>query len=149
MSIEACLLLGIHHFSKLFDGICCYLVTRLCLTLLWPHGLSPARLLCLWDFPGKNTGLVCHFLLQGTFSTQGSNRSLLHWQADSLLLSHQGSPCDDIYKQKNYEDHSIKQIVWLLSSHLTSLSFLHYWGNVMGLPSKATRSFDIINVKWQ
>ena len=80
-------------------------------------------------------------------ATQGSNRSLLHWQADSLLLSHQGSPCDGIYKQKNYEDHSIKQIVWLLSSHLTSLSFLHYWGNMMGSPSKATRSFDIINLK--
>ena len=26
-----------------------------CLTLLWPHGLQPARLLCPWDFPGKNT----------------------------------------------------------------------------------------------
>ena len=28
----------------------------------------------------------CHFLLQGIFPTQGSNPSLLHWQADSLLL---------------------------------------------------------------
>ena len=25
---------------------------QLCLTLLWPHGLLPARLLCPWDFPG-------------------------------------------------------------------------------------------------
>ena len=24
---------------------------------LWPHGLQPSRLLCPWDFPGKNTGL--------------------------------------------------------------------------------------------
>ena len=31
---------------------------------LWPHGLQPARLLCPWDFPGKNTGVGCHFLLQ-------------------------------------------------------------------------------------
>ena len=31
---------------------------------LWPHGLQPARLLCLWNFPGKNTGVGCHFLLQ-------------------------------------------------------------------------------------
>ena len=23
---------------------------------LWPHGLWPARLLCPWNFPGKNTG---------------------------------------------------------------------------------------------
>ena len=31
---------------------------------LRPHGLQPARLLCLWDFSGKNTGVGCHFLLQ-------------------------------------------------------------------------------------
>ena len=35
--------------------------------------LKPARLLCPWDSPGKNTGVVCHFLLQGIFPTQGSN----------------------------------------------------------------------------
>ena len=33
--------------------------------------------LCPWDFPGKNTGVGCHFLLQGTFLTQGSNPWLL------------------------------------------------------------------------
>ena len=31
---------------------------------LRPHGLQPARLLCLWDFSGKNMGVGCHFLLQ-------------------------------------------------------------------------------------
>ena len=29
---------------------------------LWPCGLQPARLLCPWNFPGKNTGVGCHFL---------------------------------------------------------------------------------------
>ena len=29
-----------------------------------PHGLWPTRLLRPWDFPGKNTGVGCHFLLQ-------------------------------------------------------------------------------------
>ena len=29
-----------------------------------PHGLLPARLLCLWDSPGKNTGVGCHCRLQ-------------------------------------------------------------------------------------
>ena len=54
------------------------------------HGLSPTRLLCSRHFPGKNTGVGCYFLLQGIFSTQGSNLSplyLLHWQADSFPLS--------------------------------------------------------------
>ena len=41
---------------------------------------------------GKNTGVGCHFLLQRTFLTQGLNPHLLHWQANSLPLSHQGSP---------------------------------------------------------
>ena len=42
-----------------------------------------------WDFPGKNAGAGCHFLLQGIFLTQGSNPCLLHllrWQVDSLPL---------------------------------------------------------------
>ena len=34
-----------------------------CLTLLRPHGLYPTRLLCLWNFPGKNPGAGSHFLL--------------------------------------------------------------------------------------
>ena len=41
-------------------------------------GLKPARHLCPCDFPGKNTGVGCHFLLQGTFPTQGSNPGLPH-----------------------------------------------------------------------
>ena len=45
---------------------------------LRPHGLSPTRLLCPWHFPGKSTGVSCHFLLQGIFPTQGSNPCLLH-----------------------------------------------------------------------
>ena len=42
------------------------------------------RLLCPWDFPGRNTGVGCHFLLQGLFLTQASSPHLLGWQADSL-----------------------------------------------------------------
>ena len=58
---------------------------------LQPQGLQPAMLLCPWDFPGKNIGVGCHFTLQGIFPTQGLNSCLfhfLHWQADSLPLSH-------------------------------------------------------------
>ena len=29
---------------------------------LWPHGLKPTRLLCPWKFPGKHTGVGCHFI---------------------------------------------------------------------------------------
>ena len=65
------------------------LVAQLALTLCNP---MPAGLLCPWDFPGKKTGVGCHFLPQGIFLTQGSNPHFLHWEVDSLVLSHEGSP---------------------------------------------------------
>ena len=49
-----------------------------------------ARLLCTRDFPGKNTAVSYHFLLQGIFLTQGLNPGTVHFrqspalQADSL-----------------------------------------------------------------
>ena len=58
------------------------------MTLLLRHGPWPARVLCPWDFPGKNIGVGCHFLLWGIFPTQGLNLGLLHWQVDSSTLSH-------------------------------------------------------------
>ena len=59
---------------------------------LWPHGLQPTRLLCPWDFPGKNNGEGCCSLLQGIFPTQGSNPGLLHCRQILYHLRHQGSP---------------------------------------------------------
>ena len=56
-----------------------------------PYGLQPARLLCSWNSSGKNTGVVCHFLLQEIFLTEGSNPSLLHYRQMLYHLSHQGS----------------------------------------------------------
>ena len=71
---------------------CICVCAKPCPTLLWPKGLQPTRLLCPWNFPGKNIGKGFHFLFQGIFQTQGSHSHLLHWQVDSLPLSHQGSP---------------------------------------------------------
>ena len=49
------------------------------------------RLLCPWDFPGNNTGVGCHFLLQRIFLIQGSKRvnCIGRW---FLYLCHQGCP---------------------------------------------------------
>ena len=70
---------------------CCCCSVKLCPTLCNAMDYSlPAPL--SWDFPGKNTGVNCHSL-QRSFLIQGLNPHLLCWQADSLLLSHQGSPC--------------------------------------------------------
>ena len=61
---------------------------------LQPHGLQPARLLCPWDFLGKDTGVVCHFLLQGIFLTQGLNLGLLYCRQILYQLSYQGRERD-------------------------------------------------------
>ena len=59
---------------------------------LQPHELWPTRLLCLWDFPGKNTGVGSDSLLPEIFPTQGSNLCPLHCRQILFCLSHQGSP---------------------------------------------------------
>ena len=60
--------------------LCC---AQPCRTLCAPMDFQqPAGLLYSWDFSGKNTGVGCHFLLQGIFPTQESNPHLLHWQAE-------------------------------------------------------------------
>ena len=52
---------------------------------------APARLLCPWDSPDKNTGVGCHTLLQGIFPTQGSNPGLLHCRWILYCLNHQAN----------------------------------------------------------
>ena len=73
-----------------------YSVALVCLTL-WPHGLSPARLFCPWDSPSKNTGVGCHFLLQGSSQSEDQTcvfcigRGILYhwatWKAQCLINS--------------------------------------------------------------
>ena len=48
-------------------------------------------LICSWDFPHKNTGMDCHFLLLGIFSTQRWNPRLLRLLRCGQL-NHRGSP---------------------------------------------------------
>ena len=63
---------------------------------LWPHGLWFTRLFWPRSSPGKNTGVGCHFLLQGIFLTQGSSPCVCPaspaLQGASLPLGHLGSP---------------------------------------------------------
>ena len=78
---------------------CVCSVTKSCLAFCDPMDCSPPGSSVHGVFPGKNTGVGYHFLLQGIFPTQGQNPRLLcllHWQAGSLLLSHSGSPADSL-----------------------------------------------------
>ena len=67
------------------------LVAQSCLTLCDPMDHSPSGSSVQGEFPGKNAGVGCHALLQGIFSTQGSNPGLLHCRWIFYHLSHQGS----------------------------------------------------------
>ena len=76
--------------SEYFTNCYYCLVTKSCLTFATPWTV-PTRFLRPWDFPDKNTGVGCHFLLQAIFLTQGLNLSLL-LAGRFLLLSHLESP---------------------------------------------------------
>ena len=69
----------------------CVLVAQLCLTLCEPMVCRLPGSSVPWDFPGKNTEVGFHFLLQGIVLTQGSNLGLLHCRQILHCLSHQES----------------------------------------------------------
>ena len=83
------------HIKNTFK-ICLYkcvcLVAQSCPTLHNPLDCSPPSSSIHGDSPGKNTGVGCYILLQGTFPTQGSNLGLPHCRQTLYHLSHQGSP---------------------------------------------------------
>ena len=77
----------------------------------------------------ENTIGGCHFLLQGIFLTRGWNPCLLHWQVDSLPLSHQGSPRN----VKGRPWVSAQKHFWIFSSSS------HLSQQAGGLPSLSVR----------
>ena len=79
----------VQSFLVIFQLLFWCLVTKLCQTILQSYGLQPARLLCPWDFPSKNTGVGCHLLLHRIFLTQGLNLCLLCSCDGRQILYHQ------------------------------------------------------------
>ena len=59
------------HESEKWKGSCSVVSDS-----LRPHGLQPTRLLHLWDFPGKSTGVGCHHLLWSSCY----HGHKMHWQ---------------------------------------------------------------------
>ena len=68
-----------------------------------PHGLQPTRLLCLWDFPGKSTGVGCHCLLRTDMLTRANTK---HWNKRRTQPTFHSSP--DSWVKPFYPD-----IMWL------------------------------------
>ena len=56
VSVSMCVCVCVCVYAHMLSGV------RLCATQ-WS---VPARLLCPWNFPGKNIGVHCHFLPTGS-----------------------------------------------------------------------------------
>ena len=68
---------------------CCF-VAKSCPTLLQPHELFFTRLLCPWAFPGKNTGVGCHFFSRG--SSQPRDGTLIYCTAGRFFTTQLPAP---------------------------------------------------------
>ena len=88
---------------------------------------KPVRLLYPWNFPGKNSGVGCHFLLQVLFLIQGSNLCLLHCRQILYHLSHKGSSNIEEEKLK----FSITSCCFCLHNSACSLQSLDHVGHVV------------------
>ena len=67
------------------------LFAQLHLILCDPTDSSPPDSSVHGDSPGKNSGVCCHALLQGIFSTKGLNPGFLNCRMIIYLLCHQGN----------------------------------------------------------
>ena len=118
-----------------FLVMCAQLISHV-LLFVTPRTVNCQALLSIgilpWDSPGKNTGVGCHFLLQEIFLTHGLNLCLLHWQMDSLPLSHLGRLFLKLYKWINYLKTKTLMItllgflflLWWLCSHWRTSSWV-------------------------
>ena len=99
--------------------------------------------LCPWGFPGKNTGVGCHGLLQGLFLTQGSNPHLfclLQWQAGSLPLVPPG--------RTGFSCHFCRELrPW--AGHLTSVgcSCPHLFSRYLSLTLPGSKGWERRNMR--
>ena len=69
------------------------LVAKACLILETPWTVLPTRLLCPWDFPDRNSGASCHFLLQGNLPDLGIEPESPVLIGGFFTAGHQGNTC--------------------------------------------------------
>ena len=77
----------------------------------------------------------CHFLLQWIFLTQGSNPSLLHWQANSLPLCH-------LHYPKVEQDHLTQSLIY---NELLTISF-NLLNSILKVKNSGSQSTEWLEV---
>ena len=86
---------------------------------------EPIRLLGPWEFPGKSTGVGCHFLLQGIFPTQGASQpqKILLWFMSKSVLS--------LFSSRNFitSGLTLRSLIWVylcIWCQINPFLYLHY-----------------------
>ena len=104
---------------------------------VFSDSLPPRGLYSPWNSPGQNTGVGSLSLLQGIFSTQGSNPGLPHCRWILYQLSHQGSPVrgqdrqarSDSYGEGNIANNSAwyhRMIVWCFFFNISHFYYIFH-----------------------
>ena len=96
-----------------------------CPTLCDPMDCSPPG--SSIHFPGKSTGMGCHFLLQGIFPTQGSNPGLQHCRQRLLPSETPGKPPLFIKGHIKYTSPCFPGFGRLPALLLKSCYFIPFW----------------------
>ena len=106
---------------------------------LQSHGLWPNRLLHPWDFPGKNTGVGCHFLLQEIFPTQGLNPGLPCCKQTLYHLVHQASLHQRVgvqflrcYTTLSFSSITVSVFLFGICSQRTKIFIIKSWDLLQG-----------------
>ena len=105
-----------------------------------PHGLQPARLLCPWNSPGKNTGVDCHSLLQENLLNSGIEPPSAELQADPLLSEPLGKP-RRILGQNNSEIPFLKRYFTVDD---TQQAYFHGWYHAITFSQFSTDSHSTL-----
>ena len=85
--------------TKLWSCCCC--VASVVSNSSWPHRQQPTRIFCLWDSPGKNTGMGCHFLLQCMHACMLSHFSRV-WLCATLWTAAHQAPLSTGFSRQEY-----------------------------------------------
>ena len=122
--------------------VCVWSVPQSCPTLRDPMDHSPPVSSVYGIFLSQNTGVNCHFLLQGSFSTQGPNPlllQLLYWQADFFFFLNQCITWE-AQKDRYRASHMWRSLLHALETAMAPHSSVLAWripgtGEPGGLPS--------------
>ena len=136
---------------NVFYLVCVCVLCSVMYDSLQQHKLEPTSLLCPYNFPGKNTGVGCHFLLQGIFPIQGLNPRLLHlghWQADWVTWNLRGELAahTSLYLCFVFPLNVTKwRKVWSILKRF-SFQFLHHFYDIYFAHISIMKPYEYINI---